>query len=68
MMSLKDEDAHADLTGVDDEHLKILNDWYDKLTQKYPTCGRVADDECTPLSSLSAAGLNEEVLARNAPC
>ena len=22
-----------------DEHLKILDDWYDKLTKKYPTVG-----------------------------
>ena len=42
MMSLKEEDAHADLTGVDDEHLKILDDWYDKLSQKYPTVGSVS--------------------------
>ena len=41
MMSLKPEDAHADLTGVPDEHLKILDDWYDKLTKKYPTVGRL---------------------------
>ena len=41
MMSLKEEDAHADLSGVPDEHLKILDDWYDKLTKKYPTVGRV---------------------------
>jgi len=27
MMSLKEEDAHSDLTGVDDDHLKILDDW-----------------------------------------
>ena len=44
MMSLKEEDAHADMTGVDDEHLKILDDWYDKLTKKYPTCGRVVSE------------------------
>ena len=43
MMSLKEEDAHDDLTGVDEEHLTILDDWYDKLTQKYPTVGRIAD-------------------------
>ena len=42
MMSLKPEDAHNDLTGVDETHLKILDDWYDKLTKKYPTCGRLA--------------------------
>ena len=41
MMSLKLEDAHADLTGVPDEHLKILDDWYEKLTKKYPTVGRM---------------------------
>ena len=41
MMSLKEEDMHADLTGVDDEHLKVLQDWYDKLTKKYPTVGRL---------------------------
>ena len=41
MMSLKEEDAHSDLSGVPDEHLKILDDWYDKLTKKYPTVGRV---------------------------
>ena len=41
MMSLKEEDAHADLSGVPDEHLKILDDWYDKLTKKYPTVGRI---------------------------
>ena len=39
MMSLKAEDAHDDLTGVDAEHLKILDDWYDKLSGKYPTVG-----------------------------
>jgi len=42
MMSLKEEDAHPDLSGVDDDHLKILDDWYAKLTKKYPTVGRVA--------------------------
>ena len=41
MMSLKLEDAHDDLSGVDDEHLKILDDWYDKLTKKYPNVGNV---------------------------
>jgi len=41
MMSLKAEDAHANLAGVPEEHLKILDDWYDKLTKKYPTVGRV---------------------------
>jgi hypothetical protein len=39
MMSLKEEDAHPDLSGVDADHLKILDDWYDKLTAKYPTVG-----------------------------
>merc|ERR1712146_274856 len=39
MMSLNAEDAHADLSGVPDNHLKILDDWYDKLTKKYPTVG-----------------------------
>lgn len=42
MMSLKEEDAHNDLTGVDADHLKILDDWYDKLTKKYPTVGKLA--------------------------
>mmetsp|Transcript_3203 Transcript_3203/g.10399 ORF Transcript_3203/g.10399 Transcript_3203/m.10399 type:complete len:158 (-) Transcript_3203:422-895(-) len=42
MMSLKEEDAHSDLTGVDDDHLRILDDWYSKLTGKYPTVGHVA--------------------------
>ena len=42
MMSLKEEDAHPDLTGVDENHMKILQDWYDKLTEKYPTVGAVA--------------------------
>ena len=37
----EEEDAHADLSGVPDEHLKILDDWYDKLTKKYPTVGRI---------------------------
>lgn len=41
MMSLEEKDAHADLTGVPDEHLKILDDWYDKLSKKYPTVGRM---------------------------
>ena len=27
---------------VGPDHLKILDDWYDKLSQKYPTCGRLA--------------------------
>ena len=27
MMSLKAEDAHPDVTGVDADHLKILDDW-----------------------------------------
>ena len=43
MMSLKEEDAHDDLTGVDDEHLKILDEWYEKLTTKYPRVGTVLD-------------------------
>ena len=41
MMSLKPEDAHADLTGVDEAHLKILDDWFDKLSKKYPNVGTV---------------------------
>ena len=41
MMSLKEEDAHDDLTDVDDQHIKILDDWYDKLSKKYPTVGRM---------------------------
>ncbi len=51
MLSLKLEDAHSNLSGVSDEHLKILDDWYDKLTAKYPTVGRVA-----PPPSYSAGG------------
>ena len=42
MMSLKEEDAHPDVTGVDADHMKILQDWYDKLSEKYPTVGSVA--------------------------
>jgi len=49
MMSLKAEDAVADLTGVPDEHLKILDDWYDKLVAKYPTCGRVIGTSNDPV-------------------
>lgn len=41
MMSLKEEDAHNDLTGVDEDHLKVLDDWYQKLTAKYPTVGMI---------------------------
>ena len=41
MMSLKEEDAISDVAGVPSEHLKILDDWYDKLTKKYPTVGRI---------------------------
>ena len=41
MMSLEEKDAIADLTGVPDDHLKILDDWYDKLSKKYPTVGRM---------------------------
>lgn len=44
MMSLKQEDAHPDLTGVDEDHMKILQDWYDKLSEKYPTVGAVASN------------------------
>jgi len=51
MMSLKQEDAHDDLAGVDEMHLKILDDWYDKLTKKYPTCGRVVKDSGNSVSS-----------------
>ena len=51
MMSLKEEDAHADLTGVPDDHLKILDDWYNKLTQKYPTCGRVINESAAVQSA-----------------
>jgi hypothetical protein len=40
-MSVKAEDAHNDLTGVDENQLKVLDDWYNKLTEKYPTVGRV---------------------------
>ena len=61
MMSLKEEDAHNDLTGVPDEHLKILDDWYDKLTEKYPTpfhaytCSEmVAPTKMKPASHISA--------------
>ena len=45
MMSLKEEDMHADLTGVDDEHRKILDDWYEKLSQKYPHAGFIASSD-----------------------
>jgi len=41
-MSIKEEDAHNDLTGIDENHLKVLDDWYNKLTGKYPTVGRVS--------------------------
>lgn len=44
LMSLKQEDALSDLSGVDDDHLKILEDWYDKLTAKYPTVGCCANN------------------------
>ena len=33
--------SHMAHPGVPDEHLKILDDWFDKLTKKYPTVGRV---------------------------
>jgi membrane-associated progesterone receptor component len=54
MMSLKEEDAHPDLTGVDESHLKILDDWFDKLTAKYPTVGRVAQSGAPPCSARAA--------------
>ena len=41
MMSLKVEDAIADVSDVPEDHIKILDDWYDKLTKKYPTVGRI---------------------------
>jgi hypothetical protein len=40
-MSVKEEDAHNDLTGIDENQLKVLDDWYNKLTGKYATVGRV---------------------------
>ena len=39
MMSLKAEDALADVSDVPEDHIKILDDWYEKLTKKYPTVG-----------------------------
>jgi len=40
-MSLKEEDAHCDLTGVDENHLKVLDDWFNKLSAKYPFVGTI---------------------------
>jgi membrane-associated progesterone receptor component len=44
MMTLKEEDAHPDVSGVPQDNLKILDDWYDKLSKKYPTVGSIADN------------------------
>ena len=40
MMSLKEEDAHADLTGVPDDHLKILDDWCGQRARAHIACHR----------------------------
>ena len=37
----RDQSLPLATPGVPDEHLKILDDWFDKLTKKYPTVGRV---------------------------
>ena len=66
MMSLKAEDAHDDLTGVDDTHLKILDDWYEKLTQKYPTVGRMVVDETDAKAAAEYAERREK--QRAPPC
>ena len=63
MMSLKAEDAHDDLTGVDDAHLKILDDWYEKLTQKYPTVGRMVVDETDAKAAAEYAERREKLKA-----
>ena len=31
--------------GVDEEHMKILEDWYDKLSKKYPTVGHLDSND-----------------------
>jgi membrane-associated progesterone receptor component len=62
MLSLKEEDAHDDLAGVDEEHLKVLDDWYDKLSEKYPTVGRIADYYTKPPRPAPAAVAREQSL------
>ena len=42
MMSLKVEDAVSDLTGVPDNHLKILDDWYVPVCGGVVLCGHLA--------------------------
>ena len=41
MLSLKEEDMHDDVDGLGADRLKILDDWHEKLSKKYPYVGRV---------------------------
>ena len=44
LMSLDAEDAHADLSGLTDEQLGVLDDWHAKLSTKYPVVGTIVRD------------------------
>jgi membrane-associated progesterone receptor component len=41
LMSLKAEDAVADLSGLTEDQLGVLDDWAKKLYEKYPTVGQL---------------------------
>lgn len=45
LMSLKAEDALADLTGLEPEQLSTLDDWAEKLYAKYPKVGVLKGSE-----------------------
>ena len=47
MMSLKEEDAHPDLTGVPDDHLQILDDWCAHLGMLRRSGAHVCPDQTT---------------------
>jgi membrane-associated progesterone receptor component len=42
-MSLKAEDAHGDLDGLDEKQQKTLQDWQTKFEGKYPFVGRLEE-------------------------
>ncbi|KAJ1636196.1 cytochrome b5-like heme/steroid binding domain-containing protein [Pavlovales sp. CCMP2436] len=44
LMSLKAEDAIADLAGLTEDQLEVLDDWAKKLYEKYPLVGQLVPE------------------------
>ena len=71
LTSLKPEHLHAEMSSATDEEWKVLDDWFNKLSAKYPSVGFVLPqkepESSKPVEPEQAAGAVEENKESKAP-